>query len=336
MSIQPLGGGRYRVRVYVSGGKEYRKVIKGKAAAKRHEAEMRASINGAGYNPAGGSVRFGTYFTQTLEARPLAPKTRLLYERTYQNHLAAALGNHRIDRISHNQMQAILSSKTPAVARQIKRLFNIVYRAAERENIILRSPAAGLLLPASAPQPMTLPKWEQINAADPLLRVAAACGLRAGEMMGLATADVNANDLTVTVARQRIYASGYGWHYAPLKTRSAYRTIPVPKAVISLLSALQATSVTLPWRDQPPQTHNIYMTYDFSPWTKHRIGFSAHKLRHLYSDTLVNAGTVPLPVINEALGHSAHDQPLSVRVYSQSNTAGKNKLREVIAHALTL
>lgn len=332
MSIHKLPNGKYRVRVYNPHGAEYRKVVATKQAALAHEAEVRVQMSG-GWNPGAGSIRFDTYTEQVLAARPLSPNSRRTYGNAVRLHIDPVLGHHRLDRIRHTQLQSFLSGLTESQARTCKRVLNIVFDSASRDGLITTNPTAGLRLPPSRVKDVAVPTWEAVRAADELVQVAAATGMRAGELMGLSVDDIDVDELVVRVRRQRLFVSGFGKHYGPPKTINSERDIPVPMEVIEMLERVTPKKVELPWRDGPTEVHELFFPGDVSKAIYRRIGFSAHKLRHLYT-RLLETSMIPVTTIDEVLGHSGSQRSLSIRVYSSAGRSGREAVRQRLSAVL--
>jgi integrase len=147
--------------------------------------------------------------------------------------------------------------------------------------------------------------------------VAVACGLRAGENMGLQWADVDFQAGTLRVRR-----CIHNCKVKPLKSDRSYRTIKLSRTALAALSE-QRTNLTVDSEWVYPTAtgeHHKTTKYLYKSW--YRIKAAAglpketriHDLRHTCATWLVVSGT-PIQVVADILGN---DPGLCLRVYVHS------------------
>lgn len=148
-----------------------------------------------------------------------------------------------------SQVQAFATGLTanlsPSTIKVVMNTVRAVFRAAVRDRIIASNPCDGLVLPERPRvqvHPLDLDVVQKIVTAFPdtyraAVVVAAGCGLRQGEVLGIERRHVDFLRRTLRVDQQvQQDPGGVGRVCAP-KTRSSYRTIPLPQVVVDELAA---------------------------------------------------------------------------------------------------
>lgn len=355
MSIHHLGEDRYQVRLYNPVGREYRKVIHGKRAAIQHEAEMRMRIAG-GLNPANRKTTFRAYCEQHLESRALRASTRSRYERNLERHFYPAIGHRRIGAIRYTDLLHLLATwQRLAVSTQRDYIstLKMLFRAAELDGFVDRSPAAALTMPRPVRREKFIPTMQQARLMSQATRsrptgfaiqVAALTGMRASEISGLAVEDLDMLRGLIHVRRQYLHHDDGWWYYDDPKTPQSARSIPIPPVLVDDLAAYLAayppTPTTAPWQqeDGRPVTHNLILPFSVKDRVQQLTirrpnispGYGPHALRHMYTALLENAG-VPLTAIDEVTGHRT--QGITLGVYSRPTDESRQRVREVTQHA---
>lgn len=196
--------------------------------------------------------------------------------------------------------------------------------------------------------------------------VAGGCGLRQGEVFGLAEDALDFETATVHVVRQIKLIRGRPV-FAPPKCNKT-RDTPLPTAVADSLRAHMAqfepVKVTLPWKtlDGPSVTHALIFTgaggaalrrKDFNAryWKPALVAAGVlpqpgkgerpeaarehgmHALRHFYASVLMEAGE-NVKVVSEYLGHA--DPAMTLRVYAHLMPSSRERTRKAIDAVLAL
>jgi integrase len=112
-----------------------------------------------------------------------------------------------------------------------------VFRAAERDRLIIATPCVDVRLPKREPkrvEPLATELVEALIAAMPqryraLVVLAAGTGVRHGEALGLEVEAVDFLRRTLEVRQQLVTMPGKPPYLAPPKTPASYRTIPLPQ-----------------------------------------------------------------------------------------------------------
>lgn len=353
MSVKALGDNKFLVRVYNPHGREYRKVVAGKRAADAHEIDMRAKLaSGRLLDPHGGKVLFGVYARQQIATRTLRPSTVARYERTLTQHIEPVFGHRPLRGIRHSDVAAFQTAMRRTHgekhARDIVVLVRSILRAATLDGLIDRNPAAGLRLEPIRHTERELPTMEQVrHVAETApgetgfaIMLLALTGLRVSEACGLAVSDIAVLRRELTVKRQLIYLPRQGFHYGPPKTPESARTIPIPP----LLADAIAEHLTRPWEpvELDGQSHRLLLgrgkpVSGTSMANRFRdaarkvdVDLTPHTLRHLYTNTLLEAG-VPLRTVDYVTGHRSVGMTLGV--YAHVTPEGLDRARAAASEA---
>ncbi|MDP0398698.1 tyrosine-type recombinase/integrase [Tsukamurella strandjordii] len=152
-----------------------------------------------------------------------------------------------------------------------------------------------------------------------MVRLAAATGLRPGEVAGLRVRSVDLDRRMLRVTEQASGLHGE-WGWKPPKTRRAYRSLPLAYTTLNMLAA------HLESRDGKPQ-EPLFLAEHGGQWSVPNIGrkwravadeagvegHSFKSLRHFYASALIEAGRSPVAV-SELMGHAS--ATITLEVYS--------------------
>ena len=167
---------------------------------------------------------------------PLADLTSLDLQRFYK-HL---LDGGRVDRIEAKKKPKGLAPKT---VRNIHQMIGSAYNLAIEQKLVTRNPAQGCALPKVEHKEMKTLTADQLSAffqeardsgVYELYYLDLATGLRRGELLGLKWTDVDLDRGVLKIQRAISRQNGKVVE-APLKTKNAYRTLPLAADAISVL-----------------------------------------------------------------------------------------------------
>ena len=167
---------------------------------------------------------------------PLADLTSLDLQRFYK-HL---LDGGRVDRIEAKKKPKGLAPKT---VRNIHQMIGSAYNLAMEQNLVSRNPTQGCALPKVEHKEMKTLTADQLSAffqeakdsgVYELYYLDLATGLRRGELLGLKWTDVDLDRGVLKIQRAISRQNGKVVE-APLKTKNAYRTLPLSADAISVL-----------------------------------------------------------------------------------------------------
>ena len=239
---------------------------------------------------------------------PLEKLTTLDLQRLYKTLLA----NGRVDRLESKGQPKGLSPKT---VRNIHQILSSALKLAQEQRIILTNPAEGCALPKVEHREMKTLPVEQLQsflreAKDSgvfeLYYLELATGLRRGELLGLKWEDIDLEHGDLRVRRQIARINGRVVE-APLKTKNAYRTLPLAEDTISILEEQKKKVGSSPWVF--PSATGGPISPDSVLHMLHRVLKRAelpevrfHDLRHTFA-TLALQNGVDIKTVSGMLGH---------------------------------
>ncbi|HEX5493233.1 MAG TPA: site-specific integrase [Mycobacteriales bacterium] len=343
------------------------KVQRYKSFAKKDPAEkfldtVRADLTRGVYvDPAAGQVTLRAYAAGWLASRACDPSTHEAMELRFRLHIFPMLGDHPVGTLRPSTIQAWVAGLkvAPNYARTVFANLSAVLSAAVDDGMLGRNPCkAKSVRPPAAVSSRVVP-WpaESIDGMRVALAgrysatvdAGAGCGLRQGEVFGLAVEDTDFLRGVVHVVRQvKVVSSKLV--FGPPK-RGKTRDVPLPESVkVALAEHLRqhpARDVTLPWLPTgKPVTVPLVFTsresnavnrnyFNAHVWKKAlraagvpdtRVnGF--HALRHYYASVLL-AGGVDIRTLAEFLGHS--DPGFTLRVYTHLMPQAEDRARRAI------
>ena len=352
-SVFPYRGGhRGAIRWTDPDGTRHSRTVDGRTAAEARDKldDLRRELR-LGTLASGPALTVGDYLTGWIvrdraRVRPSTWRGREMHVRCY---LVPALGKYPLPRLTAADVETVLSTflvsgrpDRPAKrgrgrqnaggvsAQTVRHIRTTLRRAlgdAARDGLTARNAAADARPPYLPHRPITYLSTRDVRrlidgtAEDeygPIYAVAATTGLRLGELLGLAWADVTADRLTVRRSLARTH--GNGWDLAEPKSARSRRTIPLPLAARQALETQRTrqrfarNAAGNAWQDAAGLVFTDAVGRPLRPEAvsrafgkaRDRLGIPRvrfHDLRHSAATTLLAAG-VPLAVISEWLGHA--------------------------------
>jgi integrase len=259
-TIRKLPSGRYQAR-YVDGpGRRHKasSTFATKADAGRWLADVEAAIaRGTWVDPDAGRVLLADYAQGWINSRSgLRPRTRELYQSLLDRHLAPALGDIPLERITPALVRRWYSSAIAAghVGRvtlaKCYRLLRAVLNTAVADGLLARNPCAirGAGSERSAERPVaTLAEvWTLAEAVDARFRAfvltAAFAGLRFGELAALTRSRVDLESATISVTETLVEVPG-ALLLGPPKSDAGRRSVAIPASLVPELERHLASFV---------------------------------------------------------------------------------------------
>jgi integrase len=209
-----------------------------------------------------------------------------------------------------------------------------IFASAARDRLIVRSPCIDIRLPTIDRGSRVIPSPEQVHRLAELMPprlsaavyVAAGCGLRLGEVLGLEVDDIDFKARELAVRRQLKSHKGRPPYLGRPKTTTSVRTVELPDVVAASLrehlkrdySPVEVDDDTDPRRPTRRLASLVFRGANGDPviastfsrtWTPVRatVGlpprWGFHGLRHYYATLLIHAGA-SVKTVQLALGHS--------------------------------
>ncbi len=239
---------------------------------------------------------------------PLEKLTSLDLQKFYKKLLTTG----RVDRVEAKGQPKGLSAKT---VRNIHQILSSALKLAQEQRLILTNPAEGCALPRVEHQEMKTLTTVQLasffreareSGVFELYYLELATGLRRGELLGLKWEDVDLERGDLRVRRQVSRINGEVVE-APLKTKNAYRTLPLAEDTVSVLKEQRRKVGNSPWVFPSPNggpispdsvLHMLHRVLKRAGLPKVRF----HDLRHTFA-TLALQNGVDVKTVSGMLGH---------------------------------
>ena len=239
---------------------------------------------------------------------PLEKLTSLDLQKFYKKLLTTG----RVDRLEAKGQPKGLSAKT---VRNIHQILSSALKLAQEQRLILSNSAEGCALPRVEHQEMKTLTTVQLasffreareSGVFELYYLELATGLRRGELLGLKWEDVDLDRGDLRVRRQVSRINGEVVE-APLKTKNAYRTLPLAEDTVSVLREQRRKVGNSPWVFPSPNggpispdsvLHMLHRVLKRAGLPKVRF----HDLRHTFA-TLALQNGVDVKTVSGMLGH---------------------------------
>ncbi|MFJ5778808.1 tyrosine-type recombinase/integrase [Streptomyces sp. NPDC093094] len=371
-------GLRYRARYVAPDGSERSKSFpdKQKRLAEAWLTQIAADMTRGQYvDPSAGKETFRDFATQWLASQTTDPSTIVNMELRFRLHAFPYIGSRSLSAFqpAHIRTWARALADSGMAASYQRTVFanvSAVFGAAVDDGILARNPCRAGSVRAPKLDRRKIKPWTRdwvVAVREGLpsqyattVDVGAGCGLRQGEIFGLAVDEVDFVGGTVHVVRQ-VKLVGPQMVFAPPKG-GKLRDVPLPDVVSGALAAhitrRPPIDVTLPWKtpDGPPVTakllfysrerkalnrnyFNMYLWKPaliaagviperepgerFTPSREHGM----HALRHYYASVLLDSGE-NIKALAEYLGHS--DPGFTLRTYTHLMPNSQDRARRAI------
>jgi integrase len=267
-------GLRYRARYIGPDGTEKSKSFpdRQKRLAEQWLANIEADMSRGDYiDPGAGKVTFEQYTTERMSTQITDPATREAVEMRLRLHAIPYLGSRPLGSFTPSHLRLWMRTLedrglSAAYRRGIFAHVSTVFTAAMEDWIIRLNPCSARSVKAPRPDPRKVKPWpvERVKAvreALPERYRALACGLRQGEVFGLAVEDIDFLGGVVHVVRQVKLLRNRPVSAPPKGGKE--RSVPLPEVVaFTLADHLRrhpAKEITLPWKtvDGPSVTASL-------------------------------------------------------------------------------
>ena len=272
---------------------------------------------------------------------PLEKLTSLELQKLYKKLLTSG----RIDRVESKRQPKGLSPKT---VRNIHQIIASAMKLAKEQRLIVADPTEGCALPKLEHREMKTLPVEQLTsflreAKDSgvfeMYYVELATGLRRGELLGLKWEDIDLEKGDLRVKRQIARINGEVVE-APLKTKNAYRALPLAEDTIQVLKQQRNKTGSSPWVFPSPTggpispdsvLHMLHRVLKRAGLPKVRF----HDLRHTFA-TLALQNGVDIKTVSGMLGHFSAGFTLDTypHVTSAAQKEAAKTMGKVLANAL--
>jgi integrase len=346
----------WQVRYRDPAGKSRRRQFPRKVDADGFAATTEADkLRGAYVDPAAGKVTFQAFAEQWLAAQTFNVSTHEAVASRLKVHLLPTFAGTELRAIRPSTVQAWLRGRqetcAPSFVRVMLANLSAILGAAVEDGLIVTNPCRASSVKAPAADhgrivPWTGERVEAVVAAHPeryraVPIVAAGCGLRQGEVFGLAVDAVDFLRRRLVVRQQVKLVAGKPVLAPPKGGKT--REVPLPDvvavAVAEHLRHLPAGEDGLLFtsRERKPIDRTHYNPYVWKPALV-RAGVEParangmHALRHHYASVLLDGG-VSIRALADYLGHA--DPGFTLRVYTHLMPASEDRARQVVDAAFS-
>ena len=269
---------------------------------------------------------------------PLADLTSLDLQRFYK-HL---LDGGRVDRIEAKKKPKGLAPKT---VRNIHQMIGSAYNLAMEQKLVSKNPTQGCALPKVEHKEMKTLTSDQLStffqeARDSgvyeLYYLDLATGLRRGELLGLKWTDVDLDRGVLKIQRAISRQNGKVVE-APLKTKNAYRTLPLSADAISVLKMQKCKVGNSEWVFPSPTggpmspdsvLHMLQRVLKRAGLPRIRF----HDLRHTFATMALQNG-VDVKTVSSMLGH--YSAGFTLDTYAHVTTDAQLKAAQTMGSILS-
>jgi len=356
-----LGPTRWRARYRDPEGHQRSRTFARKVEAERWLSSVLGDMARGDYlDPAGSRTEFGDYAQLWRRSQVHRATTKQTVESDLRLHLLPAFETRKLGGIRPTEVQGWvkdLSTKlAPATVERCYRYLAAIFAAAVADDLIRKSPCRGITLP-SHPKARIVP-WSTDNVLlairslpphyEVLGVLAAATGLREGELLGLTLPRVDMLRRTVEVVEQMVTVSGRPPFLARPKTTASVCSVPLPDVALTAVAAHLTARPAMPvhcHRETPTgelievTEPLLFTTLRGAPirrqtfnnaWTDALLraglpgGTHFHALRHYYASMLI-AGGEDVKVVQARLGHASARETLDTYGHLWPNSEGRTR-----------
>lgn len=319
-------------------------------------------------DPRAGRLTVRQHAERWLASLTMDPSTFVSTETRIRLHVLPHLGSRSLDSLRPIHIREWLrkledGGLAPAYQRVIFANLNAMLAAAVDDRLIPHNPCRSSSVKAPKPEPRRIVPWgpERVLAMRSelperyraMVDLAGGCGMRQGEVLGLAVDDVDFVEGVVHIVRQVKLIAAKQVFALPKGGKA--RTVPLPESVARALEVHIAQhpplAVALPWRsvDGSPVTHPLLFpnaggravnrfSFNLKAWRPalDKAGIprgrenGMHALRHFYASVLLDAGE-SIKALSEYLGH--HDPGFTLRTYTHLMPSSEKRTREAVNRA---
>jgi integrase len=362
-------GSRYRVRYFDPEGNQRTASFPDKCRGQADNFLSRVENDirkGSYVDPDAGQVLLKDYAERWVDAQTFEETTRETTESRLRSKVLPFFEGKHLSAIKPTDIRAWLRSmQQDRMASSYQAVcfahLSAIFTAAVDDKLITSNPCQVRSVSRPKPAERKITPWprstvKKVHLALPdrfkiIVPIGAGCGLRQGEIFGLAVDAIDRDGLVLHVVRQ-LREVRRQMVFAPPK-RVKTRDVPLSRGLLTRLDdhmkRFPPVPVTLPWRDPggEPVTVDLLLTNpngyplvrrNFNPKVWHPARRAAgianpgrddgmHALRHHYASVLLDAGE-SIKALSEYLGHT--DPGFTLRTYTHLMPSSAERTRRAV------
>jgi integrase len=326
-------GKRWRVRWVDDRGETRTQLFERRADAERQDANVRADLSRGQYiDDRAGRVTMAALAERWRADQLHIDSTSIRVEHAIRLHIVPGLGSMQVGQVRPSNVQAWVKDRArvlaPTTLKVVYGYLSAIFASAvlDRGKRVIPSPEQVHRLAGLMPK--------RLSAA---VYVAAGCGLRLGEVLGLEEADIDFDGRELAVRRQLKMHTGRSPYLDNPKTKTSVRTVELPDIVAAALrehlgrelSPVEVDDDSDPRKPTRRPASLVFRGASGEPvnastfsrtWTpvRTKVGlpprWGFHGLRHYYATLLIHAGA-SVKTVQLALGHSTPTVTLNEYVH---------------------
>ncbi|WP_276969487.1 tyrosine-type recombinase/integrase [Ferrimicrobium acidiphilum] len=334
-SIRRKPSGQWEARYRDPNGRQRGRSFSTKVEARRFLERVGADIQrGAWMDPQQGRISLDVYADFWISQRSdLSPRTLELYRDLLDRYIVPAFRGTELTRITPAAVRVWyneLAGKRKSTSAKAYRLLRAILNTAVTDERITRNPCrvegAGVERAAERPT-ATIAEVDALTQAMPerlmaLVLLAAWCGLRRGELLGLRRKDVDLKHGTVRVETTRQQLRDGTVVVGPPKSQAGLRTVAVPPHITLALvkhldcyvspepDALLFTGI----KGGPLRVHVLQKSWDQARRSIGRSDLHLHDLRHSGNTWAAATGAST----RELMARMGHASPRAALIYQHA------------------
>lgn len=285
----------------------------------------------------------------------VSDSTYKMYETAARIHVTPSVGSAKLKSVRNHHLQSILTKMAESHSKHTVEIVKLticqIFRTAHQNGLIERDPSIGLVARGHAAENRRALKEDEQKI------FLSACfgkmewmypvflyytGLRRGEALALTVSDIDLMGKTVTVNKTVKFKSNQPY-IGPPKSKAAYRSVPLPPPLFSMLSTYMcglSGLVLFPMKDGRLTTLSSFrkMWARLQKTLNSEAGGNSnlqafspvvpHMLRHTYATRLYDLD-VDVKTAQRWLGHE--DPMVTMKIYTHLSEERQNKSTEKLA-----
>ncbi len=262
-----------------------------------------------------------SYMENTLKHN-LRPRTYIAHWGYVKNHIIPELGKIKLEALRPEHVQSFYDKKLKSglSPRTVQYMHSILHKTLDQAmkwGLVVRNVTELVERPKTQRKAPEILSAKQISlfldgVKDhryyPIYILAAYCGMRQSEIIGLRVKDVDLNRGVLHISQTVQWVRGQGFVTADVKTEKSKRMIPLPQKALDVLKEhLEGVESELVFTTastgNPVYNNNLYRHFKDTLKELSLPDVTFHSLRHSHATLLLIAGVHP-KVVQERLGHS--------------------------------